>query len=252
MKSTLLLLPAAALLCAAATTIDYRSLRDEAPPAWLPVPVAGVRPSQLHDTWGDARSGGRTHEGIDIMARRGTPVLSATHGIVTAVTWRELGGNSVSVLGPGGYSHYYAHLNSYGRYVVGDKVNAGDTIGFVGNTGNASGGSPHLHYGIYTESGAINPYPFLVAGKKPATTRPATGSKPATGVKPATGSKPPTDAKPAARDSAPRKGSKSTGAATKGAATTGAARARQGTGGTATGAKAAGSAATGHVSRARR
>lgn len=177
MKSTLLFLPAVLLLCAAASTNDYRSLRDEAPPTWLPVPVAGVRPSQLRDSWGDPRSEGRAHEGIDIMAKRGTPVLSATRGIVAAVQWRDLGGNTVSVHGPGGQSHYYAHLDSYGRYAVGDWVKAGDTIGFVGSTGNAQGGSPHLHYGIYTDTGAINPYPLLVAKGKGAPAK-STADKP--------------------------------------------------------------------------
>jgi murein DD-endopeptidase MepM/ murein hydrolase activator NlpD len=187
MKSTLLFLPAAVLLCTAATTNNYGSLRDETPPTWLPVPVAGVRASQLHDTWGAARSDGRTHEGIDIMAPRGTPVLSATHGVVSAVQWRELGGNTVSVLGPGGYSHYYAHLASYGRHVAGEWVDVGDTLGYVGNTGNAQGGPTHLHYGIYTESGAINPYPFLVARSAKAT--------PPVKAKPSQGSTPRRDAK---------------------------------------------------------
>lgn len=180
MRSIHILIPAVLLGCMAATTNDYRSLRDEAPPAWLPVPVAGVRSSQLRDTWGATRSEGRTHEGIDIPARRGTPVLSTTRGVVSAVQWRELGGNTVSVHGPGGYSHYYAHLDSYGRYVAGDQVKVGDTLGFVGNTGNAQGTTPHLHYGIYTSDGAINPYPLLVAkssgtgtsGTQPVATQP--------------------------------------------------------------------------------
>ncbi len=139
------------------------SFSDEAPPEWLPVPVAGIRASQLRDTWGAARSGGRSHEGIDIPARRGTPVLSVSQGRVWAVQERELGGNTVSVAGPGGYSHYYAHLDSYGRYLPGDEVAVGDTLGYVGDTGNAKGTTPHLHYGIYTNSGAINPFPLLTS-----------------------------------------------------------------------------------------
>ena len=150
MHNKLLLLPAVAMLCAAASTSDYRALRNEPAPTWLPVPVAGVKASKLSDSWGDSRSDGRSHEGIDIMARRGTPVLSTTRGVVSAVQWRDRGGNTVSVEGPGGYRHYYAHLDSYGSYREGDWVAVGDTLGFVGNTGNAQGGSPHLHYGIYT------------------------------------------------------------------------------------------------------
>jgi murein DD-endopeptidase MepM/ murein hydrolase activator NlpD len=172
MKPFLLLIPAALISCAATYAPAYRSLLDEAPPTRLPVPVAGVKASKLYDSWGDARSEGRSHEGIDIMAKRGTPVLSTTHGIVRSVEWRDRGGNTVSVLGPAGYSHYYAHLDSYGRFVEGDQVSIGDTLGFVGNTGNASGGAPHLHYGIYTRDGAINPYPLLT-GK--ASTTSATG-----------------------------------------------------------------------------
>ena len=161
MRQLTLLLLAAACSLAATSTRDYRTLLDEPAPTSLPVPVAGVRLSQLRDTWGDARSDNRTHEGIDIFARRGTPVLSATHGYVSSVQVRGLGGNTVSVQGPGGHRHYYAHLESYGRYVEGDWVDAGDTIGFVGTTGNAQGTSPHLHYGIYTRDGAVNPYPYL-------------------------------------------------------------------------------------------
>jgi murein DD-endopeptidase MepM/ murein hydrolase activator NlpD len=175
MRSILILFPIVMLGCMAATTTnDYYSLRDEAPPTWLPVPVAGIRASQLRDTWGAVRSEGRTHEGIDIPARRGTPVLSTTRGVVSAVQWRERGGNTVSVLGPGGYSHYYAHLDSYGPHAVGAWVDPGDTIGFVGNTGNAQGTTPHLHYGIYTSEGAINPYPLLAAPKSAATKSAAT------------------------------------------------------------------------------
>jgi murein DD-endopeptidase MepM/ murein hydrolase activator NlpD len=102
------------------------------------------------------------------MAKRGTPVLSATHGYISAIQWRDKGGNTVSVEGPGGYSHYYAHLDSYGRHGEGQWVEVGDTLGFVGNTGNAQGGPTHLHYGIYTPQGAINPYPLLVAAKSSA------------------------------------------------------------------------------------
>jgi peptidoglycan LD-endopeptidase LytH len=168
----LLLLAAVAVGCAAPSSggiLGYtdtrlsRRLDNEPPPSWLPVPVAGVRPSQLRDSWGDPRSGGRTHEGIDIFARRGTPVISATHGVVTTVHEQGLGGKSVTVRGPGRQSHYYAHLDDYGPHEVGDWVEAGDTLGYVGTTGNAQGGSPHLHYGIFTGGGAINPYPLLTA-----------------------------------------------------------------------------------------
>lgn len=130
-------------------------------PATLPVPVAGVRPAQLADTWGGARSGGRRHEGIDIFARRGTPVLSSTEGIVLRVGTNSLGGQVVWVLGPGGQRHYYAHLDRYGDVLAGMRVARGHVVGYVGNTGNAATTPPHLHYGIYAAGGAINPYPLL-------------------------------------------------------------------------------------------
>jgi murein DD-endopeptidase MepM/ murein hydrolase activator NlpD len=126
------------------------------------IPVAGVRKPQIADTWGAARSGGRSHRGVDIFAKRGTPVLSATQGILLRTGTNRLGGQVITVLGPGRQVHYYAHLDSYGLFKPGDIVLAGDTIGYVGNTGNARGTPPHLHYGIYDpERGAVNPWPML-------------------------------------------------------------------------------------------
>ncbi len=133
------------------------------PPAWLPVPVEGVAVRRLADTWGAARAGGRTHQGIDIFAKRGTPVLSATEGVVTRIGANELGGQVVWVMGPGRQMHYYAHLDGYADIRRGQRVAPGDVLGFVGNTGNARGTPPHLHYGIYAAGGALNPYPLLTA-----------------------------------------------------------------------------------------
>jgi murein DD-endopeptidase MepM/ murein hydrolase activator NlpD len=130
-------------------------------PTVLPVPVAGVRPSGLVDTWGGARGRGRKHEGIDIFAQRGTPVLSSTEGVVVRVGTNRLGGQVVWVLGPGGQRHYYAHLERYGDVHAGMRVAPGKVLGYIGTTGNAAGTPPHLHYGIYVTGGAINPYPLL-------------------------------------------------------------------------------------------
>jgi murein DD-endopeptidase MepM/ murein hydrolase activator NlpD len=91
-------------------------------PTVLPVPVAGVKPRALVDTWGGARSEGRSHEGIDIFAKRGTPVLSSTEGMVLRVGTNRLGGQVVWVLGPGGQRHYYAHLDRYGDVRAGKRV----------------------------------------------------------------------------------------------------------------------------------
>jgi murein DD-endopeptidase MepM/ murein hydrolase activator NlpD len=133
-------------------------------PATLPVPVDGVRPRALADTWGGARSAGRKHEGIDIFAKRATPVRSATEGIVIDVGSNGLGGLVVWVMGPGGQRHYYAHLERHADVEAGMRIAPGRILGYVGDTGNAKGTPPHLHYGVYDVGGAINPYPLLRAG----------------------------------------------------------------------------------------
>ncbi|MBP0619508.1 M23 family metallopeptidase [Cupriavidus sp. LEh25] len=130
-------------------------------PTALPVPVQGVAARALRDTWHGARSGGRKHEGIDVFAPRGRPVLSATEGIVSRVGTNSLGGKVVWVMGPGRQMHYYAHLDGYAAIRAGDIVAPGTVLGYVGTTGNARGTPPHLHYGIYAAGGAINPYPLL-------------------------------------------------------------------------------------------
>ena len=131
----------------------------------LPVPVKGISRSELRDTWGAARSQGRNHEGIDIMAERGTKVYSATEGLVADLRNNNLGGKVIWIVGPAGYWHSYAHLDDHKRGLgVGDYVRKGDVIGYVGNTGNARHTAPHLHYGIYLNGkgrGAVNPYPYL-------------------------------------------------------------------------------------------
>ena len=124
----------------------------------LPSPL----PEQpLTDTWGAARSQGRSHEGIDIFAARGTPIQSTTQGIVRKVGENNLGGRVVVVVGPGGAGHYYAHLEGYADITPDDWVNVGDIIGYVGDSGNAKGTPPHVHYGIYINGSAVNPYPLL-------------------------------------------------------------------------------------------
>ena len=138
-----------------------RLLREPVPTV-LPVPVEGVQPEDLRDTWGAARGEGRKHQGIDIFAPRNTQILSATHGFVSRRGWNRLGGRIITVTGPGGQYHYYAHLEAWDLPDVGDWVEAGQVLGYVGNTGNAAGTPPHLHYGIYPMGGEpINPYPLL-------------------------------------------------------------------------------------------
>ena len=124
----------------------------------LPSPLPEKK---LTDTWGAARSQGRSHEGIDIFAERGTPIQSTTQGIVSKVGENNLGGRVVVVVGPGGAGHYYAHLEDYADIAPNDWVNQGDIIGHVGDSGNAKGTPPHVHYGIYINGSAVNPYPLL-------------------------------------------------------------------------------------------
>ena len=125
------------------------------------VPVEGVVARSLADTWGALRSEGRSHEGIDIFAERNTPVIAAIDGRIFRQGISERGGNVVWVLGVDGRRHYYAHLEGFSDHRTGDRVKRGETIGYVGNSGNAITTPPHLHYGVYTSEGATNPYPLL-------------------------------------------------------------------------------------------
>lgn len=134
------------------------------PPERLLVPVEGVRPARIADTFGAPRGRTRLHQGVDIFAPRGTAVVSATDGLVVSVRERGLGGRQVWVLGPGGERHYYAHLDDWAFGLrEGDAVRAGYLLGTVGDTGNARGTPPHLHYGVYTHGGAVDPLPRLHA-----------------------------------------------------------------------------------------
>ncbi|BDP42688.1 peptidase M23 [Deinococcus aetherius] len=131
-----------------------------------PAPTEGSLPNPLPgrnlvDTWGAARSEGRRHEGVDIFAPRDTPIRATTRGVVLNVGENRLGGRTVMVLGPGRQRHYYAHLERYADIREGQWIEAGDVVGSVGDSGNAQGTPTHLHYGIYTAGGAVNPYPLL-------------------------------------------------------------------------------------------
>ena len=128
----------------------------------LSMPLKDVKKNQIANTWGAARGDGRSHEGQDIFASRGTPILSATSGYVVKIGDDNLGGHTVSVIGDGGRKYYYAHLDSYARKLeVGDFVTRQSVLGYVGSTGNADGTPPHLHFGVYTPAGAIDPLPLL-------------------------------------------------------------------------------------------
>lgn len=130
----------------------------------LPVPIIGVTPAMIEDSWSQPRSGGRGHEGVDIFAQRGTPVFSVTQGYVVHTGSNDLGGNIVFVLGPGGVRYYYAHLDRRASGIeFGTRVTRDTVLGFVGNTGNASTTPPHLHFGLYGRNGPENPYPLLIS-----------------------------------------------------------------------------------------
>lgn len=132
-----------------------------APDARIQMPVKGVKVRQVADTWGAPRSGGRSHSGQDIFAKRGTPIYSATEGYVLRVGEGGLGGKKVFILGAGGRRYYYAHLDDFAPDLkTGDWVTTDSLLGYVGTTGNAKGTPPHLHFGVYS-GGAINPLPLL-------------------------------------------------------------------------------------------
>ena len=137
-------------------------LSMEEPDRKLAMPLEDVSKRQIADTWHAPRGTDRLHEGQDIFAAKGTPILSATSGYVYNIGENPLGGQTVSVIGAGGRVYYYAHLDAYARGLeIGDRVNTHTVLGYVGTTGNAQGTPPHLHFGIYTSSGAIDPLPLL-------------------------------------------------------------------------------------------
>ena len=137
----------------------------------LIIPVAGVKPEQLLDTFGDARSEGRLHDAIDIAAPAGTPVLAAADGRIVKLWQSERGGMTIYQLGPNQeVIFYYAHLAGYAPGLAeGNNVRQGDVIAYVGDTGNAGTGNFHLHFSMamvsdpkrYWEGTNINPYPLL-------------------------------------------------------------------------------------------
>ena len=138
----------------------------------LLIPVAGVRPEALRDTFDDARGEGRVHDAIDIMAARDTPVLAAADGRVVKLFQSAKGGTTVYQLASADehFVFYYAHLDHYADGLAeGHVARRGETIGYVGDTGDAGPGNTHLHFQIYRVSDPkhfwtgenINPYPLL-------------------------------------------------------------------------------------------
>jgi murein DD-endopeptidase MepM/ murein hydrolase activator NlpD len=145
-------------------------------PSGLAIPVIGVRPDQLVDTFDQARSEGRRHDAIDIMAAEGTPVIAAADGAIEKLFFSK-GGGGITIYErsqDGRWMYYYAHLSAYAPGLAeGQQVKRGQVIARVGHTGDASAAGPHLHFAInsmapgerWWDGTPINPYPLL-AGKK--------------------------------------------------------------------------------------
>lgn len=144
---------------------------EGAAPNSLIIPVAGVRPDQLRDTFSESRSEGRVHDAIDIAAPLGTPVLAAADGTIVKLFYSERGGTTVYQLSTDNkFIYYYAHLDRYAEGLTeGHFAKQGETIAYVGDSGNAGAGNYHLHFLIalvsdpkrYWEGVNINPYPLL-------------------------------------------------------------------------------------------
>jgi murein DD-endopeptidase MepM/ murein hydrolase activator NlpD len=147
-----------------------RTAQDE-----LIIPVSGVQRRQLSDTWGQARAEGRTHEGIDILAPQGTPVMAAADGRIVKFFDSVRGGVTIYQFDHGErFVYYYAHLSSRAPGLAeGDQVRQGQVIAYVGMTGNAP--VPHLHFEIerlgpehhWWRAEAMNPFPLLMSGRAP-------------------------------------------------------------------------------------
>lgn len=143
-------------------------------PTGIAIPVAGVKPGDLVDTFTQARAGGaRVHDAIDIMASSGTPVIAAAEGRVEKLFFSKGGGGIAAyVRSPDGkWIYYYAHLQEYARGLAeGQQVKRGAPIGKVGFTGNANPAGPHLHFAVnrmstgekWYQGSPVNPYPLLV------------------------------------------------------------------------------------------
>lgn len=146
---------------------DYRVLSTH----HLTMPVQGANPKDIQDTFRDARSGGRTHEATDIPAPRGTPVVAMDDGVIRKLFTSVRGGLTIYEFDPSEtYCYYYAHLDHYAAGIKENMpVHRGDVIGYVGTTGDAPPGTPHLHLEItrlgpdkkWWQGPAINPYPLL-------------------------------------------------------------------------------------------
>ena len=139
-----------------------RSSSSSAPPARFNGSYAClVGPNHAYrDTWGAPRSGGRRHKGTDVFAPMGSPSYAVTDGVVTRTSVSTNGGLGLYLRGNDGNEYYYSHMSSF--VVRSGRVSAGQLIARVGDTGNARGGSPHVHFEVHPGGGSpVNPYPYV-------------------------------------------------------------------------------------------
>jgi murein DD-endopeptidase MepM/ murein hydrolase activator NlpD len=137
----------------------------------LTVPVAGLQPEDLRDTFADERGGNRIHEALDILAPRNTPVVAVEDGRVAKLFTSKPGGLTIYQFDPtSAFAYYYAHLERYADGLKdGDRLQRGQVIGYVGTSGNAPPDVPHLHFAIFKltdekrwwQGTALDPYPIL-------------------------------------------------------------------------------------------
>jgi len=147
------------------TDVEYLSARH------LMVPVAGADMSKVEDSFLDGRDGERVHHAIDILAPRGTPILSADDGKILRMSNNTVGGITMYTVDPTNrIVYYYAHMDHYNDAMSpGRTISRGDTLGYVGTTGNAPKDTPHLHFqimrwpadGKYWNGEPIDPFEFL-------------------------------------------------------------------------------------------
>ena len=144
------------------TTTTTTTPTTTPPPAGnLVCPINGF--TTFTDTWGAPRSGGRTHQGVDMLAARGTPAVAIESGTILRLGNSSLGGITIWLTGVSGDEYYYAHLDGWAPGLsVGQSVAAGELVGTVGSSGNASYTVPHLHFELHPGGGsAVNPYPLV-------------------------------------------------------------------------------------------
>ncbi len=146
---------------ASTTTVGETTTTTVPSTGGMVCPVDGF--TTFTDTWGAPRSGGRSHQGVDMLAARGTPTVAIEAGTIRRMGNGGLGGITIWLTGSSGDEYYYAHLDDWAPGLsVGQSVSAGELIGYVGSTGNASYAVPHLHFELHPGGGsAVNPYPLV-------------------------------------------------------------------------------------------